>query len=39
MKTIMGINRPARGAVTYNGEQISDLKAHLIVGRSYRLYP
>ena len=27
MKTIMGINRPARGAVTYNGEQISDLSA------------
>ena len=39
MKTIMGINRPARGAVTYNGEQISDLKAHLIVGRGIVYIP
>ena len=39
MKTIMGINRPARGAVTYNGEQISDLKAHLVVGRGVVYIP
>lgn len=27
MKTIMGINRPAKGDITYNGEIISNLKA------------
>ena len=39
MKTIMGINRPAKGDITYNGEIISNLKAHLVVGRGIVYIP
>jgi len=33
MKTIMGVNKPAKGTIEFNGEQIGGVKTNLIVGK------
>ncbi|SCP99597.1 ABC transporter ATP-binding protein [Anaerobium acetethylicum] len=33
MKTIMGVNKPAKGTIEFNGEQIGSVKTNLIVGK------
>lgn len=39
MKTIMGINRPAKGSIEYNGEKISQLAAHRVVKKGIVYVP
>lgn len=39
MKTIMGVNKPAKGSIHFNGEQISGLKTNIIVGKKLVYIP
>lgn len=39
MKTIMGVNKPAKGSIHFNGEQINGLKTNVIVGKKLVYIP
>lgn len=39
MRTIMGVNKPTKGTIHFNGEQISGLKTNVIVGKKLVYIP